>query len=990
MKTVHARSKFIDIASLLTLTCLAACGGGEPTSESAAAGPEVHAIESSSTLNGSPAISNDEPIDEEEARVPADPLAEVATTESVETPLEELLPNAFAADPDTIAATTTEQMAFATLLAVSTESYPAEKTAAIKVAGLSLETTTASASIVATSFTGKGWYVDVTSGSDMNPGTQAQPWKTLAKASSAVLATGDAILLKCGSTWRESLKIGGGNRPLTGVTLGIYGACTTGNRPLISGADQMQGMTWAVSSKFGGKPVYATKWAKPVTQLYWNGAPMTRARHPNYGGIGAEFNSVQQARTSDSFVLSAADVSLMKGINLAGATVHVRNEPWKTESAKVRSYNAVDGTVTLSAAMRDAVNIGEGYVLEDHPALPDAPGEWFHDPVTGTLYVYVPGGLSPANGVLETVQRDVGVSLRNTADARVDNLRLDRQGVRSLELIDAPRTLVTDVVSSFSGKAGIFVERLSLVTGSKGTRIVRASVNGAAAYGIWLHNSPESLIDSSTVQSTGTSGQRGYSGVGVSIADSNSSTLQFSTITKSASSGMNLGRISGVTIAGNSITRACMRFTDCGAIYNWGAPGGTSRNSFRSNNISQITPNAEGSVGGSPTLVAGIYFDKESGNTDTTGNMISNVGVGLMMLDASNNRFASNYVWPVHSASIRIHSSNSAVDHVRGNVIENNLLYGANSLGQSTTNAASFDSRTVYVQRWIHPSNASAMFTGLNPNIVRNNETGSVTDKSSLRWELRSAQTPVSLDGKQWSAISPGDAQVQPLNVNLVLPVLAGSNLIANGALTLPNAPWTYWAAPDSIGGGATFGACAGGCVQYAAGSARDSLASGVFTMSSEPGDNLYMLRFKAKSLTGVPARPTVQIARNGGDWSSLGINKWVTVPADTETISENVFVAKASLQGKLFFGAPAASVLRIREVSLRKVTSFELLDPADETVLLANETSKQKVIDCAASGLRTCSAKRLDGQAVVWPVTVPANSALAVVAADGKWLRTQ
>ncbi len=57
--------------------------------------------------------------------------------------------------------------------------------------------------IYAPSYTGSTYYVDQTLGNDANSGTILSPWKTLAKAKTAVLNSGDALLLKCGETWRE-------------------------------------------------------------------------------------------------------------------------------------------------------------------------------------------------------------------------------------------------------------------------------------------------------------------------------------------------------------------------------------------------------------------------------------------------------------------------------------------------------------------------------------------------------------------------------------------------------------------------------------------------------------------------------------------------------------------------------------------------------------------------------------------------------------------
>src|SRR4030095_11250184 len=77
------------------------------------------------------------------------------------------------------------------------------------------------------------YYVSSSSGSDANPGTQASPWKTLAKVSSAspLFKPGDSILLKRGDTWYEQFNItsqaGASGTPIT------YGAYGSGALPTV-------------------------------------------------------------------------------------------------------------------------------------------------------------------------------------------------------------------------------------------------------------------------------------------------------------------------------------------------------------------------------------------------------------------------------------------------------------------------------------------------------------------------------------------------------------------------------------------------------------------------------------------------------------------------------------------------------------------------------------------------------------------------------------
>lgn len=80
---------------------------------------------------------------------------------------------------------------------------------------------------------GTTYYVSSSTGSDANPGTQAAPWRTVAKvyASRSLFKPGDSILLKRGDTWYEQFNItnqaGVSGTPIT------YGAYGSGNPPTV-------------------------------------------------------------------------------------------------------------------------------------------------------------------------------------------------------------------------------------------------------------------------------------------------------------------------------------------------------------------------------------------------------------------------------------------------------------------------------------------------------------------------------------------------------------------------------------------------------------------------------------------------------------------------------------------------------------------------------------------------------------------------------------
>lgn len=45
------------------------------------------------------------------------------------------------------------------------------------------------------------YYVDATGGNDAWPGTEAQPWQTIAKVNGEAFNAGDSVLFKRGETW---------------------------------------------------------------------------------------------------------------------------------------------------------------------------------------------------------------------------------------------------------------------------------------------------------------------------------------------------------------------------------------------------------------------------------------------------------------------------------------------------------------------------------------------------------------------------------------------------------------------------------------------------------------------------------------------------------------------------------------------------------------------------------------------------------------------
>ena len=108
---------------------------------------------------------------------------------------------------------------------------------------------------VATTGSGKTYYIDSVSGDDTNAGTINAPWKTVDKVNKAGLQPGDSALFKRGSVLRGQLKTASG----TQQAWILYGAYAAGSKPLFIGSvkknaisdwQQESGNIWVCTESF--------------------------------------------------------------------------------------------------------------------------------------------------------------------------------------------------------------------------------------------------------------------------------------------------------------------------------------------------------------------------------------------------------------------------------------------------------------------------------------------------------------------------------------------------------------------------------------------------------------------------------------------------------------------------------------------------------------------------------------------------------------------
>ena len=234
-------------------------------------------------------------------------------------------------------------------------------------------------------------------GDDAAGGTVAAPWKTLAHAA-AQAQPGDTVTLRQG-VYRESLvtqRSGTASAPII-----FQGA--SGEEAVLCGANLVTG-TWSLHS---GK-IWQIDGLPATWDVYVDGQQMTLARWPN-AALGSSMDTGWATAATGTNQNTLMDSNLPT-TDFTGAKVRiVPGSAWVAYSRTVQNYGGGQLSFDTSIGPNSSYypKAGNRYILYRHLGLLDSAGEWFQDPATLRLYLWLPAGDSPAAHQIEIASRKV-------------------------------------------------------------------------------------------------------------------------------------------------------------------------------------------------------------------------------------------------------------------------------------------------------------------------------------------------------------------------------------------------------------------------------------------------------------------------------------------------------------------------------------------------------------------------------------------------------
>ena len=242
-------------------------------------------------------------------------------------------------------------------------------------------------------------------GNDQNPGTLEEPFATLQRAQQAARRQRGGVFLRGGTYYLAEPLVFTAEDSGTKAAPVVFQNYRS-EKPVISGGMKLANLAW-------------TPWMNGIFQtqvpddlqteeIFVNGQRQILARYPNFD---------PHAQYFDGFAANVISNRSARWADPAGGYFHAMHPAlWGDFTWRITGKNA-NGEAQLEGGWQNnrggGPNPGIQFVENIFEEL-DAPGEWFLNHKTHTLYFYPPAGLDLAGAVIETTR------LRNLVEFRGD------------------------------------------------------------------------------------------------------------------------------------------------------------------------------------------------------------------------------------------------------------------------------------------------------------------------------------------------------------------------------------------------------------------------------------------------------------------------------------------------------------------------------------------------------------------------------------------
>jgi parallel beta-helix repeat protein len=727
-----------------------------------------------------------------------------------------------------------------------------------------------------------------------------------------------------------------------------------------------------------------------VTGVFDNGQAINVAHHPNRGhdalnsespyfAIAENADRVSsEGKTVSTYLTAGSDLFLPSGVSITpGTGIRVRTNAWTLDDRKIAS---VIGTrLYFDQPTRFSLDKGWGYLLYGQLWMLDEPGEWYYDPVEGTIYVWMADG-QPPGGRISVVQSDVGIEASNRSHLQVDGIAIRNVGVgvrmrnatnltlRNMTItdtlaegVDALLSTDSNIESSQFARTG--ADAISAATGGNNATRLRVENNDISESGVRLDGDVVVSIPNSAKAAI-------YPGKEATVRGNNIKGTAYTGIWPYSSS----------LVSNNHIENACLVLDDCAGIY---VSGINNNSTIQGNTVIHIPGTLIGKPPGSPTQAQGIYLDDHTSGVTVSTNTVSDADNGVKLHNGANNQIENNTLYGNRNYQIWLQEQSNLINpagDIFGNVVSGNTLFPASS-GASIGLESELYRTTAFAT--LDYNVYSAL---MSPQVTSEGWPTGSASYTLPEWQSAkfANNTPRNLDLHGTQVKSIGYAAYR----------VAGGNSIPNGKFQNDKIGWVHWNQTPPYGTWGLETGIPGQTLRYTAGASQGLLHSPNFTVIQGQS---YRVSFDLK--TGTNGQAVSVLVRRGGGGANLyealmgaaasvtGITNWKRYSFSfkaTKTVNVNDLVT-------LDNGA-RIDFERIQPGQTIYLANLEMvpLEPIETTLrtrLLFNSTDATVEQTCPDQDTEPtlCDQFALfsNGEQAIWPISLPPRSSEIVYSRD-------
>jgi len=504
------------------------------------------------------------------------------------------------------------------------------------------------------------WFV-APDGKDENPGTKDKPFLTIARARDEVrqhkAANGPNTVWLRGGTYLlpKTLRFSGEDSGTEAAPI-IYRAFEK-EKPVLIGGQAVK--DWKPYKDRILQADLAGQGLKGVNfkQLIFNGRRQVLARYPNfdpanpYGGgwayVDGKLLPMYQEDKSDSkraVHYKASDARTWARPDEVEVFIFPRYN-WWNNIVRVQTVDQEQRIAHLTADCSYAVRPGDRYYFQNALEELDAPGEWYLDTKSGTVYFWPPEPIDQHSVFVPTTP--TVISLSKTQYVTLRGLTIECSERDAVELADTQHCLVAGcTIRNVGHYGGTGVS----VHGGSSSGVVGCDIFNTGRSGIFLGGGDRKTLtpakhyaDNNYIHHIGVYYKQG---VGVELTGVGNRALH-----NLIHDGPRMGIMfsgNNLLIEQNHIRHVNLETEDTGAVYTGGRDWISSRGTvIRDNYFHDILGYGHDAQGNwvSPHFAWGVYLDDNTGGVDVIGNVLVRCSrAGLHLHNGRDNVIENNFL----------------------------------------------------------------------------------------------------------------------------------------------------------------------------------------------------------------------------------------------------------------------------------------------------------------------------------------------------------